>query len=343
MTGWLAGRGSWRTLLWAGLCLALFAPPGSARAAAPEYFTVRPDIRRCIAPLCGGFFIDPVNRRSMRCADGERREECYVAEIDLGALGPDATLSVSPLDPPPVVRGTLEDLKFEQVVLHVLVASELWEPATGAQSDGRFVRLSDSGIRCITSPCPSTQAQVLNRRARRLVEEVDLSGVKLDEAALEEAPQRIGSDEGLVAAGRFFWRRLGRGQAVRGFAASEVYFPFASETSCRADEDCLDTEWCRPTEYDASACVPFAGPGESCEGFVLPWFRERCEPGLQCVPSEPTGDVPGTCASCNVDGKPVQAGEAFPAGDGCNTCACLPGGRVVCTEIACGPLPRPEL
>lgn len=51
----------------------------------------------------------------------------------------------------------------------------------------------------------------------------------------------------------------------------------------------------------------------------------------------------GLLASCGDDdaGECVHMGtaydveETFPAGDGCNTCTCLPGGDLACTRLAC--------
>lgn len=106
---------------------------------------------------------------------------------------------------------------------------------------------------------------------------------------------------------------------------------------CDGDADCAPDGWCRPTDGGDMACTPFVGPGASCQGFVLPWTRERCEPGLTCVPVEPTGDIPGTCATCNYNGTPYQAGDSFPADDGCNTCGCMEDGSVACTKIGCAP------
>jgi hypothetical protein len=66
--------------------------------------------------------------------------------------------------------------------------------------------------------------------------------------------------------------------------------------SCSDDVECAPNGWCRPTEEgDMMECVPFQGVGFRCEGFVLPWMREKCLPGLVCELSEPTGNVPGTC------------------------------------------------
>ena len=110
------------------------------------------------------------------------------------------------------------------------------------------------------------------------------------------------------------------------------------EDACLTDDDCAADTWCRPNEAGVGECVPFSGPGGSCNGYVLPWTRERCEPGLICVPQEPTGDIPGTCAACSYDGMPYQAGDSFPSTDGCNSCTCFEGGMIACTLRACFPL-----
>src|SRR5688500_1902707 len=51
-------------------------------AASGDYFLVRQDRRRCMSPLCGGYFVKRVNQSRTRCANGRWMPECYVAEID---------------------------------------------------------------------------------------------------------------------------------------------------------------------------------------------------------------------------------------------------------------------
>lgn len=43
---------------------------------------------------------------------------------------------------------------------------------------------------------------------------------------------------------------------------------------------------------------------------------------------------PGTCS---YNGHVYHVGDSFPADDGCNSCSCLTGGVVTCTERACAP------
>jgi hypothetical protein len=64
---------------------------------------------------------------------------------------------------------------------------------------------------------------------------------------------------------------------------------------CVADNDC-DNGFCGWEDDNTTrVCKDFAGQGDSCEGFVIPSARAHCGPGLQCIFTEPTHDVPGTC------------------------------------------------
>ena len=39
--------------------------------------------------------------------------------------------------------------------------------------------------------------------------------------------------------------------------------------------------------------------------------------------------------TCEFNGNTFDAGDSFPASDGCNTCTCESGGAISCTEAAC--------
>lgn len=71
------------------------------------------------------------------------------------------------------------------------------------------------------------------------------------------------------------------------------------EAACGDDGDCPSGTWCRPTEANGSACVPFAREGEACEGLMPPWEVDLCSPEFDCktaggTPISP--DFPGSCA-----------------------------------------------
>lgn len=68
-------------------------------------------------------------------------------------------------------------------------------------------------------------------------------------------------------------------------------------TNCMDGAECPASEWCRQTEDSAvGECVPFAAEGDSCGGFVPPWFATVCAPDLECTDQSPIiADLPGKC------------------------------------------------
>jgi hypothetical protein len=56
----------------------------------PQYYTLTRDLRACMFPLCGGYFIQALNQEKTECYDGKKsREGCYVAALDLSSTGLD--------------------------------------------------------------------------------------------------------------------------------------------------------------------------------------------------------------------------------------------------------------
>src|SRR5260370_23237107 len=47
--------------------------------ATSTFYSLRRDLRRCVSPLCGGYFVKRVNMSSTRCANGRFMSECYLA------------------------------------------------------------------------------------------------------------------------------------------------------------------------------------------------------------------------------------------------------------------------
>jgi hypothetical protein len=105
--------------------------------------------------------------------------------------------------------------------------------------------------------------------------------------------------------------------------------------TCDDTSHCNSDSWCRPTEEGHSESAPYDEEGDTCGGYVLPWYYEQCDPSLQCVTSPIIPDLPGECATCNYNGTPYAAGDSWTAD--CNTCSCTESGLVACTKVACLP------
>ncbi len=151
------------------------------------YYSVRRDHRRCVSPVCGGFWVSRVNRAKTECADGRLRAECYVAELDDAALG---------LSEEQDLLGNIEAgkilLRGEVVAqtygefgnLGRFVASEAWQAGSAAGViDGVFVKVELNGVRCAAAPCPDKSELKLNSVRTANIADLDLeaSGATEDE------------------------------------------------------------------------------------------------------------------------------------------------------------------
>ena len=189
------------------------------------YFSLRHDLRRCASPFCGGFFVKRVNYDLTRCADGTQQPECYVAELDLDALGLDA-------DQAGQVSGTPEQFLLRGDVLPNVVpgfgnlgtfrASEAWRGHAGVTPAGGFFRARNNGILCITFPCLSFTAATLNTPVTEDVAGVALDGIVADPS---DGLAQLNEPEGLLLAAK---RVIVTGPAgdAPALEASEFYLPF---------------------------------------------------------------------------------------------------------------------
>ena len=163
---------------------------------ADGYFTAEHDARRCVSPICGGYWVSPVNASSARCVDGTVAARCYVASLDLAALGIGATS----LDGAVVYRGRIAaapDHAYGR-----FVAAEAWRSATGAAPSASVVRVSTAGTGCTFLPCESLNAQRANSAARPLpVVGVDLARLALSDAARDDVLGAATRDDGVLVAG----------------------------------------------------------------------------------------------------------------------------------------------
>ena len=81
--------------------------------------------------------------------------------------------------------------------------------------------------------------------------------------------------------------------------------PLECNNNCINDDNCEDTHFCRVTTSDYNGpkeCVKYSDNGESCGGYTLPNYQNRCNPLLECVNTlgPMVADAPGTCFKpCN--------------------------------------------
>ena len=174
---------------------------------ASSYYLIRPDLRRCAAPMCGGSFVKRVNFPTTTCVDGSTAAECYVAaedyskasldDNDMSAVSgrPSSSRRRSPRPGSPRapsarsrVGSVVGRRRRQRADAYATVSSTVW-------------RVKDNGVRCITWPCASDRETKINGTTSRNVAGVDLSAVGATDDQISDAYTAMTSPDGALVDG----------------------------------------------------------------------------------------------------------------------------------------------
>ena len=183
----------------------------------PSYVAVRRDMRRCMAPLCGGYWVHDLNRVHLN--------ERYVSDLDFSQvrLSDEDVAAIVGTEGEILLRGKLSAAE-PQFKTRKFIVLEAWKglPGVAPVSGELFWRVSPLDIQCFAAPCATLSARKLNYALTK-----QGHGVKVDRAALPRVDQewlagRIARHDALVAA------RLVDGQVFQAgkeqlLDASQVY------------------------------------------------------------------------------------------------------------------------
>lgn len=282
------------------------------------YAVTRRDFRKCVSPICGGWYVKRVNAATTQCADGSKQAECYVSAIQLTGIGlsdrEETEFRAAVESGKALIKARVYKKKFNGTYYGTLKANEGWLGATGSTPDGTFYRAADNGIRCITTPCPSTTVAQLNGNDSYNVIKVNLANTATpaSQESLDRAAQALGTKDGILLAG---------GIALPKCLPNSNCGPFAS-----ASEFYLRVE---------------RREGKGC-GF---WTTTSCNAGQYCNWKAEdicgAADAAGTCTYkpevCNKMYAPVCAcdGKTYS-----NACMAAAAGASVSSEGACAPSPK---
>lgn len=257
------------------------------------YFLVtRPDLKKCMWPMCGGVYVKQINSEKTVCADGSSEDDCYIAQFDFDALGLDeeevVDLATSAKAGHSIVRGTFGAVDSPWSQVATLVASEAWIGQAETDAVGTFYGVKDSGIVCITYPCGSLTERKLNTFEIGELAGLELATTGADKGAIDAAASSLQGD-GVMVVGehQIVTGPAGDGQTL---VATEFYLLAAKAAEPCGNNVCGEGEYC--CNASCSMCAP---EGSFC-------IQIACEPD------------PPTCAH-----DECEVGSAML--DGCSPCA----------------------
>jgi hypothetical protein len=151
-----------------------------ARALTDTFVSVRPDLRRCAYPTCGGFWISWVNRATTVCADGRSASECYVATIDLAHSGlPEsqrdelvASFRDSAVSNTTILRGRIRAATTDAPVR--FDATDVFRTDAPIDSTASIV-FANASASCSFQPCTPSRMGTANSTRSRTPASIDFS------------------------------------------------------------------------------------------------------------------------------------------------------------------------
>jgi hypothetical protein len=159
-------------------------------------YSVMPDYRLCIWPLCGGWWVAALNQAKTTCADGTQADACYVAEIAFDELGLSdrqlAELREAAHRGQARLYGIQSRGDLRQFPeLGTFHPRRAWTAATDQPAKGRSFRMEDLGFVCIAHPCFNIRAHLVNHAKYADVSGLDLSAVRATDEQLAAARRAL--------------------------------------------------------------------------------------------------------------------------------------------------------
>lgn len=211
-------------------------------------YIVKPDYRKCAFPLCGGWFLTPVNQYSLHLETEDEAYQnaallpnsIYVSYINYKRLGLTekqiAELDTAINSEQALLRGAIVNSPRSGTVItrtKTLVANGAWIGANKNTAIGPYLKISSTGIVCITTPCPYFKAALINSSYSSEFHDLSLEQATLDREQEAQAWQAISTD-GLVITGTTYestgFDETGAvpGKGI-GIAATKVFFAFPTK------------------------------------------------------------------------------------------------------------------
>ena len=259
------------------------------------YYSARHDYRRCMYPMCGGYWVKRVNKSTTQCADGKWAAECYVAEIVWSNAGLDGSATGD------LLRGSIVKKTYNGLQYGAFKPTEVWAAASTDTPSGSFYRVEDKGIVCVRAPCFDTAADKLNATTSRTLS--DLSGTLALKAEDALATQKL-----IIAGAVSNTWGGGRALSVTQFWTRVTAKP-ADPLACSVDADCTTSVYNKEvTGSQGCYCTmcPTTIMNTKTEDYYRTSWEKSCSnvrlmcPMVMCIRPPEVGCVNNQCVAVTI-------------------------------------------
>jgi hypothetical protein len=198
------------------------AEQGELGTSTRSFVVMRRDMRRCVAPLCGGYWVHDVNRATVR--------EQYVSGLDFSQsnlpMEEQQALVTGAPDFEVVLYGKLGRLET-RFNTRPFVVTNAWRGMPGVKftegaNGDTFYREQPANIQCFAAPCASLKATKLHTSGQILHHDLDVAPASLTGVDQDWVTFKVTDRDALVA-GRFVDGATVNGTREKVLRASQVF------------------------------------------------------------------------------------------------------------------------
>jgi hypothetical protein len=200
------------------------------------YYFVTKDLRQCLvaSPNCGGYYYRLANATKTVCRDGKKADKCYAAGDDLTKLGLNDAATAKVQDflfhGEVLTRATIGSKTYTGVgagTYAQINSKEAWLPQGPNPVEGPLMKIEDSGVRCITYPCPSFKESKLNSAVTAMIADIQWDNSGASDRLVGTALDKMHTD-GLIVSG-YRTTVTGPGGDGKARSVSQLWFKMTNE------------------------------------------------------------------------------------------------------------------
>jgi hypothetical protein len=198
-----------------------------------------------------GYMVARLNRSTTTCADGTTKPNCFAPTLDWSETPMSVTTQQKLLDAAAyinesaIVRGRFAT----KAGVSRFVVAEAWVAESSTAPGGVFAKVTNSGITCITTPCPTMKEHSLNNSFTANIAAIDWSYADLSAHEIAAFTIEIASDYGTIIAGDRYYLS----HSMKARTATAAFHRLVEDGPCYRG-GCSD-ELCSDQQGLVSSCI----------------------------------------------------------------------------------------